>query len=131
MLSKLLSLFKTYDTVSVRGATTVNKDTKDEIEIKTNKLLQNIFSSNNIKKIKDLIWNNGLNNFAAPVPIPSNNRRKPVPYSPIAVPPPPIALAVPAARAGSINADIANAPTNPTINHLVMLTIYERLTMTN
>ncbi len=29
MLSKLLSLFKTYDTVSVRGATTVNKDTKE------------------------------------------------------------------------------------------------------
>ena len=51
MLSKLLSLFKTYDTVSVRGATTVNKDTKEEIEIKTNKLLQNIFSSNNLKKM--------------------------------------------------------------------------------
>ncbi len=50
MLSKLLSLFKTFNTVSVRGATTVNKDTKEEIEIKTNKLLQDIFSSNNIKK---------------------------------------------------------------------------------
>ncbi|MQG06795.1 MAG: chorismate mutase [SAR202 cluster bacterium] len=50
MLSKLLSLFKTTNIVSVRGATTVNKDTKEEIEIKTNKLLQDIFSSNNIKK---------------------------------------------------------------------------------
>ena len=50
MLSKLLSLFKTFNTVSVRGATTVNKDPKEEIEIKTNKLLQDIFSSNNIKK---------------------------------------------------------------------------------
>jgi len=50
MLSKLLSLFKTFNTVSVRGATTVNKDTKEEIKIKTNKLLQDIFSSNNIKK---------------------------------------------------------------------------------
>jgi len=50
MLSKLLSLFKTFNTASVRGATTVNKDTKEEIEIKTKKLLQDIFSSNDIKK---------------------------------------------------------------------------------
>ena len=55
MLNKLLSLFKTTNIVSVRGATTVIEDTKKEIEIKTNKLLQEIFSSNNIAK-KDILF---------------------------------------------------------------------------
>ena len=55
MLSKLLSLFKTTNIVSVRGATTVIEDTKKDIEIKTSKLLQEIFSSNNITK-KDILF---------------------------------------------------------------------------
>ncbi|MBU93697.1 MAG: chorismate mutase [Chloroflexi bacterium] len=55
MLSKLLSLFQTTNIVSVRGATTTNSDTKKEIEIKTNKLLEEIFSSNNIRK-EDILF---------------------------------------------------------------------------
>jgi len=55
MLSKLLSLFKTTNIVSVRGATTVNSDTKKEIEIKTKKLLEQIFFSNNIRK-EDILF---------------------------------------------------------------------------
>ena len=45
MLNKLLSLFKTKNIVSIRGATTVIEDTKKDIEIRTSKLLQEIFSS--------------------------------------------------------------------------------------
>ena len=55
MLSKLLSLFQTTNIVSVRGATTVNSDNKKEIEIKTKKLLEEIFFSNNIRK-EDILF---------------------------------------------------------------------------
>ena len=55
MLNKLLSLFKTTNIVSVRGAITVTKDTKKDIEIETSKLLQEIFSLNNITK-KDILF---------------------------------------------------------------------------
>ena len=55
MLNKLLSLFKTTNIVSVRGAITVTEDTKKDIEIKTSKLLQEIFSLNNITK-KDILF---------------------------------------------------------------------------
>ena len=55
MISKLLSLFQSKNIVSVRGATTTNSDTEKEIEIRTNKLLEEIFSSNNIRK-EDILF---------------------------------------------------------------------------
>ena len=49
-LKNIISVFKSDNILSVRGATTISSDSKNEVEDKTTNLLNTIIDSNNINK---------------------------------------------------------------------------------
>ena len=49
-IKNIISIFKSENILSVRGATTISSDSKNEVEDKTTNLLNTIIDSNNINK---------------------------------------------------------------------------------
>ena len=49
-IKNIISVFKSDNILSVRGATTISSDSKNEVEDKTTNLLNTIIDSNNINK---------------------------------------------------------------------------------
>ena len=49
-IKNIISIFKSENILSVRGATTISSDSKNEVEDKTTDLLNTIIDSNNINK---------------------------------------------------------------------------------
>ena len=49
-IKNMISVFKSDNILSVRGATTISSDSKNEVEDKTTNLLNTIIDSNNINK---------------------------------------------------------------------------------
>ena len=54
-IKNIISVFKSDNILSVRGATTISSDSKNEVEDKTTNLLNTIIDSNNINKNNILI----------------------------------------------------------------------------